>query len=195
VRGSLQQKIVRGGNRNNHEHFFSKQESLGRCQGRNHIRGNRLAPPYRVNAFIRLGLQMNAVRRDTKSLRQCLAHFRKVRPQLRSLEDHYRIDMLNRKFLFAKQSRRMLQELHAVSAFPLWIGIRKMRANITQPRRAEKRVAKRMRHNIPVRMSRRPFVKKHFESTDNQFPSRFQAVQVVPDAAAHAHFLLRSRSR
>ena len=89
----------------------------------------------------------------------------------------------------------MLQKLQAVSAFPLCIGIREMRANITQPRRAKKRVTKRMRHHIPVRMSLRPFIKRHFESTDNQFPSRFQAVQVVPDAAAHAHFLLRSRSR
>jgi hypothetical protein len=70
-----------------------------------------------------------------------------------------------------------------------------MRANITKTSSAEKRVAKRVRHNIPVRMSHRPFIKRHFEPADNQFPSRFQPVQVVPDAAAHTHFLLRSRSR
>jgi hypothetical protein len=167
MRGSLQQKIVRGGNGNNHKHFFSKQKSLGRCQGRNHIRGNRLTAPYRINALIRLGLQMNPACRDTKSLRQCLAHLRKMWPQFRSFEDHYRIDMLNRKFLFAQQPRCMLQKSHAVSAFPLCIGIRKMRANITQPRRAKKRVTKRMRHNIPVRMSRRPLIKRHFEPADN----------------------------
>ena len=195
MRGSLQQKIVRGGNRNNQKYFFSKQKSLGRCQGRHHIRGNRLTAPDRINALIRLGLQMNAACRDTKSLRQCLAHPRKMWPQFRSFEYHYRIDMLNRKFLLAQQPRRMLQKLHAISAFPLWIGIRKMRANIAQPCRAKKRVAERMRHNISVRMSNRTLVKRHFDPPDNQFPSRFQPVQVVPDAAAHAHFLLRSRSR
>src|SRR6266436_6596706 len=51
-----------------------------------------------------------------------------------------------------------------------------------------------MRQHVPVRMPRRAFIKWEFDSANNQFPSGLQSMQVVSNAAAHAHFFCRSRS-
>jgi len=88
----------------------------------------------------------------------------------------------------------MLQKNHAVRALPLRIRIRKMRPDISQPRRPQQRIAHRMRQHVPIRMPHRPFAERHFNPADNQFPAAFQPVQVVSDSAARAHVFCRSRS-
>src|ERR1700693_1150479 len=132
-----------------------------------HISRNSLTASDRINSFIRFGLQVNAIRRDAKRLRQCLAHLGKVWTQFRPFENDHRIDMLDRECLIVQQARRVFQKLHAVGAFPLRIGIRKMRADIPTSCRAKKCLAKRRRQNTADRMPRRAFIKRHFKPADN----------------------------
>jgi hypothetical protein len=54
----------------------------------------------------------------------------------------------------------MLQKTQAMRIFPAWIRIRKMRANITEARRAQERIADCVRQRVSVRVTDRPFFKR-----------------------------------
>jgi hypothetical protein len=101
----------------------------------------------------------------------------------------------DRSLFTCEEFARMRQEQQAVRAFPLRIGIGKVRADISRPRRAKQRIAERMRDHVTVRMPHRPFIKRHFDAADDEFAAFREAVQVVADAAAHAHAFFCSSCR
>jgi hypothetical protein len=70
----------------------------------------------------------------------------------------------------------MLQETQAMSIFPARIGIRKMRANIAQPRRPQERVADRVRQRVSIGMADRPFFERDLNAAKYQFPAGSKAV-------------------
>jgi hypothetical protein len=69
-----------------------------------------------------------------------------------------------------------------------------MRPDIPKPGRTKKRIAKRVRQHIAIRMTNRAFLERQLNPSNNQFPPSFQPMQIVPNAAAHAHFFCFSRS-
>ena len=76
-------------------------------------------------------------------------------------------------------------------ALPFRIGIREMRADVAEARRAEQRVAKRVAQHIAIGMAHRAFVERNFDSADHQLAAFGQAVQIVADSGAR-HFARRS---
>src|SRR6266850_580951 len=172
----------------------SPEESAGnKC--RNNVCGNSFTPANRIHAFIGLRLEVNLLRRYAKRSGQRFPHFWKIRPQLRLLEDHHRVHVFDREFLLFKKLLGMFEEQQAVGALPLRIAIRKMRADISEPRRTKQRIAKRMRQHVAVRVPHRPLVERQLHPANDKLSPRFQPVQVVADAAARAHAFLRSSSR
>jgi hypothetical protein len=138
---------------------------------------------------------MNVIGGNAERARKRFAHFREVRPELWFFRDDDRVDVFNREMLFVKQSSRVFEEKQAVRAFPLWIGIRKMRSNIAESSGAEQRIAHGMRQHIAIRVSDRSFVKGQLDPTNNQFSPFREAMEVISNAAAHAHGFWRSCSR
>jgi hypothetical protein len=64
-----------------------------------------------------------------------------------------------------------------------------MRADIAETRRAKQRVAQRVRQNISVGMSNRPFIERNLNSADHQLSAFRETMKIVANAAAHAHAL------
>src|SRR5690348_1020010 len=79
----------------------------------------------------------------------------------------------------------MFQEEQAVRAFPLRIGVWKMRADIAESRCAQQRIAKRMREHVAIRMSYRSFVKGQFDAADDEGSTLFETMQVVANTGSH----------
>src|SRR5258707_15673609 len=131
---------------------------------------------------------MNFLGRYAKRARYRLAHPWEMRPQLRLLRDHDRIDVLNRKMFFSQQLLRMFQENQTIRALPLRIRVRKMSPDIPKPGRTEQRIAKRMRQHIAVRMSHRASDEGQLNPAHNQFSPSFQPMQIEPKAAANTNF-------
>src|SRR6266568_2419204 len=155
---------------------------LAECS--NNVRRDGFAAPDRVNAFIGLGFQMNFFRANAQRLCQRLAHLREVRSQLGLFRNHHRIDVLDREMLFIQQLFCMFQEEHAVRALPLWIGVRKIRSDVAEPRRTQQRIAKRMRQHVPVRVPHRSFVKRQLNPPNDERPPLFQPVQIIPNSSS-----------
>src|SRR6266567_6306206 len=88
--------------------------------------------------------------------------------------------------LLVQQLLGVLQKEQAVCALPLRIRIRKMRADISQARRAQQRVAERVRQHVAVRMPDGTFVKRQLDASDDKLASFRQPVQVVTDARPHS---------
>ena len=61
----------------------------------------------------------------------------------------------------------MLQEQQTVRAFPLRVGVRKVRANVAEAGRAEKRIAQSVRQNIAVRMANRSLIERHVDPAND----------------------------
>ena len=68
----------------------------------------------------------------------------------RALQDHHRIDVLDTEMFFVQKFARVFKKQQAVRSFPLRIVVRKVRADVAQPRRAQKRIAQRVCQNIAV---------------------------------------------
>jgi hypothetical protein len=81
----------------------------------------------------------------------------------------------------------MFQEEQAVRALPSRIRVGKVRANVAQPGSAEQRVTESVRQNVAVGVSDRSFVKWEFHPANDQLPAFRETVQIVANAAAHAH--------
>src|SRR5271170_2333793 len=118
-----------------------------------------------------------------------------MRSKLRPLQNHHSIHILDRKALLVQQFSRLLEKQQAVCTLPLRIVVRKMCPDISEPRRAQKRITKCMSEHIPIRMSDRPLVERNFRSSNNQLPTFRQSVQVVSNPAANAHTFFGSECR
>jgi hypothetical protein len=70
-----------------------------------------------------------------------------------------------------------------------------MRADISESRGSKQRIAKRMGQNIAIGMADRTFIERQLNYAYDQLPPRLDPMQVVSDAAAHAHFFCRPCSR
>src|SRR6476646_1395704 len=159
------------------------------------MRGDGFAAADSVNAFVGLGFEMNVIDGDAQSAGEGFAHFRKVRTQLRLFQDDDGIDVLDGEVFFVEQFLGVLEKKKTVRAFPFWIGVRKMRADIAETSGAEHRVTERMRQNVAVGVSDGTFVKRKFDSADDQLAPFREPMKIVTNAAAHAHVFWRSCSR
>jgi hypothetical protein len=77
-----------------------------------------------------------------------------------SLCDYDGVEVHDPQALLGEQTSHMLQKTQAMRIFPPWIRIRKMRANITETRRAQERIADCVRQRVPVGVAHRPFFKR-----------------------------------
>jgi len=62
-----------------------------------------------------------------------------------------------------------------------------MRADVSQTRRAQQRVAECVGHDVAVGMSHGALVERDFDAADDELAPLGEAMQVVADAAANAH--------
>src|SRR5215469_10102420 len=130
--------------------------------------GDRFTPANRVHTFVGLSFQVNLFLRYAERSGQHLAHFREMGTELGPFKNHDRIHMLNAKMLLVEKAPRVLEKLQAVRVLPPRIAVRKVRADITESRRAEQRIAKSVSHDIAVRMTDRAFVKRNLDAANNQ---------------------------
>jgi hypothetical protein len=159
------------------------------------VGGNRFSPADGINAFVGFRLEVNFLSRYAEGTGEGLTHFRKMRPHLGLFRDHYRVDVLDDKMFFIQELPSVLKEKQAVCAFPLGIGVGKMRAYVTKPGRAEKSITQCVRENVAIRMAYGSFFKGQLDATNNEFAPLREPVQIIAYAAARAHFLLRSSSK
>src|SRR5260370_37843213 len=69
-----------------------------------------------------------------------------------------------------------------------------MRADVAKPRRAEQRVANRVRQSVTVGVSHRPLVERNFDATEDKFAAFRKAVKIMTDPRA-GHGAARSSRR
>src|SRR5579859_1421833 len=112
-----------------------------------------------------------------------------MRPELRLFGDDHGIYVLDGKLFIREQLFGVLQKEEAVRAFPLRVGVGKMRADVAEPCRTQQRIAKRVSEHVTVGMTHRALIKRQLDSADDELSPFGQAVQIVPDAATSAHAL------
>ena len=159
------------------------------------VTGDRFAAADRIHAFVGLGLEVNFLCWYAQRFGQDFPHSWKMRSQLRALENHYSVDVLDRKMLFVEKLARVFEENQAVGALPLWIVVWKMRANVTQPGSAKQRIAKRMGEHVAIGMPDGSFVKRDFDSTDDEFSALSEPMKVIANSASDAHAFFCSEWR
>src|SRR4029077_6180407 len=96
------------------------------------MRRNGFTPADGVNALIGFRFEVNFLCWYAECFRECFAHFRKMRPELRLLRDHDSVDVFDGKVFFVQELLRMLKEEQAVGAFPPRVRVRKMRSDVAQ---------------------------------------------------------------
>jgi hypothetical protein len=151
------------------------------------VSGNGFAVADGVDAFVRLGLEMNMLDGDAERAGKSFAHFRKVRPQPGLFQYNDGVYMFDRKMLLVEQLARVLQKAQAVRALPFRIRVRKMCADVSKASRAEECVAERMRKYIAVGMPYGAFIKRELDPADNELLTFRETMKIVPNPAPHAH--------
>src|SRR5882762_6416039 len=96
------------------------------------------------------------------------AHFGEMRAELWAFQNDDSVDMFNGEVFFVEKFARVLQEEKAICALPLGIGIGKMRADVSQTRRAQQRVAECVGHYVAVGMSHGALVERDFDAADDE---------------------------
>src|SRR4029077_15462696 len=104
-----------------------------------------------------------------------------MRAQLRFFQDDDRIDVQYSEAPFNEQVAHSLQESQARNILPSRSGIRKMRADIAKPRRAEQRVADGVGQRVAVGVSRGPLVERNLDAAEDEFAALREAVKVIAD--------------
>ena len=110
-----------------------------------------------------------------------------MRAKLGAFQNHHSIDVLDNEMLFVQEFSGVLEKQQAVRALPLGIAVRKVRADVAEPRSPQQRIAKRVCHHVAVRMPHWALLVRHFNSPDDQLAPFGQAMQVIANAAAVAH--------
>ena len=68
----------------------------------------------------------------------------------------------------------------AVGAAQTRVGIRKMPADVAQPRRTEQRVADRVQQHVAIGMAEQTLLERDVDAADHQLAPRHQRVDVEP---------------
>ena len=166
-----------------------------RGKGGYYVGGYGFATAYGVNAFVGFGFEVNFFGGDAEGFGEGFAHFGEMRAELWSFEDNDGVDVFDAKMFFVEEFAGVLEELKAIGALPLGVGVGKMCPDVAQTRRAEERVAERVGYDIAIGMADGALVKGDFDAADDQLASFGEAMQIVADAAADAHafFLVRAK--
>src|SRR5260370_42515072 len=88
--------------------------------------------------------------------------------QLWPFGDHDGVEMHDAQVPLREQAPNMLEKAKAVRIFPLRIGVRKMRANITETRGAQKCVTDGVCQRVSIAMAHRTFCVRHLARTENK---------------------------
>ena len=167
-----------------------------RCQGGDHVCGDGFTAADGVNAFVGLSFEVDFFGGDTQRAGQSFAHFREMRAELRFFGDDYGIDVLDGKVAFVEQFFGVLEKIQAIRTLPFRISVRKMRADIAETRRTQKRVTDSVRERVSIRMSDRPFFERDFYAAKNKLAASGEPVQVITNTgSAHRPTSAAIRSR
>ena len=117
-----------------------------------------------------------------------------MRPQFWFFGDHGRIDVSDAEGMFDQQFTDALQKAQAGNALPFRVGVREMRADVTEAGRAEQRVANRMGQRVAVGVSHRAQMKLDFDTAQDELAAFGEAMQIVSDSRP-SHRAARSSRR
>ena len=115
------------------------------------------------------------------------AHRVDVRAQLGPLHRDSRIHVADFVALGADQAHDLGQQLLAVDALVLRIGVRKVQADVAQGRRTEQPVANHMKQHVGIRMALRPDLVLDLNTAQPQLIALGQLVNVVAYANPETH--------
>src|SRR5580704_1846833 len=102
--------------------------------------------------------------------------------------------MIDAEFPLVEKFARVLEEHEAIRAFPLWIGVGNVGADVAEAAGAEQRVAKRMSEHIAIGVADGAFIERDVNAADHERAAFGEAVKIVAEAATN-HACLRSWSR
>jgi hypothetical protein len=102
--------------------------------------------------------------------------------------------MIDAEFSLVEKFARVLEEEKAVRAFPLGIGVWKVRADVAEASGAKKRIAKRVGEDVAIGVADGAFIERDVNAADHERAAFGEAMKVVADAATN-HACLRSWSR
>ena len=119
-----------------------------------------------------------------------------MRTKLWPLRDHNGVKVHDAQVTFCKQAPHVLEEAKAVRIFPLRIGIRKMRANITEASRPQKRIADSVCQRVSIRVPDRALFERDLDAAKNKLAASGEPVQIITDTgSAHRPTSAAIRSR
>jgi hypothetical protein len=105
-----------------------------------------------------------------------------MRTEFRALADHYGIEVGDAQVLFVQELSGVFKEKQAGRAFPFWIGVRKMRADVAKACGTEQRVAQGVYEYITIGMSDGPLIERDFDSADHELAAFSEAMQIVANS-------------
>jgi len=149
-----------------------------------------------VNALVRLAFDIDVAGLATKKLRQVSAHFFFYWSNFWTLTNHGGVKIGNLKFFLAHQHQGGSQEMRAVFAGPLWIGVWEKLPNVRQRKRAKNGVGDGVQKCVTVGVSNWTAIMVNQNSAKNKRLSLtrgrewFKAMQVITVADAN-HFNCR----
>src|SRR5260221_4793856 len=110
-----------------------------------------------------------------------------MRAEFWAFQDDNGVHVFDGEMFFVEKFTGVFEKLQAVRALPLGIGVREMRADVAKPSGAQQRVAERVGDHVPVGVADGALVERDFDATDDELAPFGEAMQVVANAAAHAH--------
>src|SRR5437773_2180408 len=108
-----------------------------------------------------------------------------MRAELGFFGDDDCIDVLDLQRAFVQKFAGVFEKKQAVGAFPLGIGVRKMRTDVAESRRAKQRVAESVSEDVAIRVADGSFVERKRNTADDERAAFGEAMQIVADAAAN----------
>ena len=91
---------------------------------------------------------------------------------------------------FSKKLRRFFKKKNARNVFETHIAVGERFSDVSEFCRAHNGVDNRMNKNIGVRMSVKSLFKRNFNSAENKFSARREAVRIVAYARSHKVILI-----
>ena len=156
-----------------------RSDTLSRYKQHDSLRFRREPLPHRPHALGRLKLNRNLRDIQTHCASERFANRQPVILQLRTLQNHGRIDMGNGKSLHRGQIANMLEELKAVGALPSRIGIRKMHPDIPLRDRPQNGVRNRMREDVGIRMAVEAERMRYFHAAEHELSALDEPMDIV----------------
>lgn len=149
------------------------------------MHGDRFISSQCTNVLVCFPFHADNRRINTQCIGKLSSYRVNVRRELRLFRNHHRVDVRHNVSGAPDDRCGALEQIDTVGSRPLWIGVRKMEADIALRRRPENRIRHRMTEDVGVGMPDESHPVRNFDAAYDQPPAGLEAVKIVSSTNSH----------